>query len=351
MSAKPVQRKGRPARKRGWKDIQSQKGIRRRNKLALSVLAIIAAILLLSQAVKFTQMLFNPWRQEPLVKRTVLWNGDFNLNILIKAKGISLLSFNPQERKITVIDMPDQTYLEAAHGYGKWQLGSVYGLGESQKEVGGGKLLEDTLENLFGLPVDAFLDFSGKYSEKGAIDILAEIRGNPLSILSILSNLSSDLTPFELIRFNLGAAGVRFDKIRQIDLEMADDVLQKEKLLDGTDILVADTIKLDSKLSSILDPAVKSEHKTIAIFNSTDHPGLAQKAARLITNIGGDVIVTSNGKNKYEKTQIFGEKSKTLDRLKQIFEPGGIIDPQDWDLVSSRAQINLFLGEDYFDNL
>jgi len=147
----------------------------------------------------------------------------------------------------------------------------------------------------------------------------------------------------------MGLASVRFDKINHIDLGN-EDVLMKNKLADGTEILDPDIIRLDSLLAaSSIDPKIQMEHKTIAIFNSTDHPGLAQKAGRLITNIGGDVIITSNGKNKHQLTGIYGEKSKTLDRLKQIFNVRDTIKATDEDLVSSRAQINLFLGDDYFE--
>lgn len=337
------------AERKTWKAVQSKRQIRKRTRFALIVLAAILAILLLSQAVKFTQMLFSPMIQSSTSARTILWNGDFNFNIIILAKGVSLLSYNPQNQKVTIIDIPNITYLEVAYGFGKWQLSSIYDLGESQS-TGGGKLLKDTLENLFGLPIDGFLKTSGKYSQKDSEFIVSEIRKNPFSIISILPYLKTDLTPFELIRLKMGLSSVRFDKIKQINLEGSDS-LQKERLADGTFVYIPDTVRLDSILSDMKDSSLQSENKTIAIFNSTNHPGLAQKAARLITNIGGNVIITQNGQNKLKTSLAGGEKSKTLERIKQIFEAGDIIDHSNEDLVSSRAEINLFLGEDFFEQL
>lgn len=344
MPSKTARKKGHGFAKASWKDIQSKRQITQKTKLALIVLCAVLTLLFVSQAVKFTQMLFSPWRQSTQVKRTYFWSGDFKINILIRAKGLSLLSFNPKDQKITMINIPKTTYLEVAHGFGKWQMDSIY-------DLGGAKLLKDTLVNLLGLPLDGILDFSGKYSEKSSSAIVSEVRKDPFSILNILPYLKTDLTPFELIRLKVGLSGVRFDKIKQIDLEKETDSLQKEKLADGTDILTPDTIKLDAILSDMADPAILSEHKTIAIFNSTDHPGLAQKAARLITNIGGYVIITSNGQNRLKATQVLGEKSKTIERIKQIFKAGDIIHASNEDLTSSRAEINLFLGEDFFDQL
>ena len=73
------------------------------------------------------------------------------------------------------------------------------------------------------------------------------------------------------------------------------------------------------------------------------------KAARIITNLGGNVIIVSNGQTNLKNTKVTGVKSKTLDRLKQIFEISGKIDPNMEELTSSRADINVFLGEDYFN--
>ncbi len=337
--------------KKGWKYVQSKRHIKQSTKLALIVLSAVLILLLLSQIVKFTQTLFSPWKQSTQVNRTILWNRDFNIHILIRAKGLSLLSFDPTDQKIRIIDIPKTTYLEVAHGFGKWQTGSIYDLGEGQKDLGGARLLQDTFGNFFGLPIDGILDFSGQYSQKDSSVIISEIRKDPFSILHILPYLKTDLTPFELIRLKIELSGIRFDKIRQIDLEKDTDALQKDKLADGTFVYTPDPIKLDAILSDMMDPSIKSEHKTIAIFNSTDHMGLAQKAARLITNIGGYVIITSNGQNRLRTTQISGEKSKTMERIKQIFKAGDIIHASNDDLISSRAEINLFLGEDFFDKL
>ena len=70
-----------------------------------------------------------------------------------------------------------------------------------------------------------------------------------------------------------------------------------------------------------------------------------------MTNIGGNAIITTNASKKIRHTQVVGEKSQTLKHLIQIFEKCGQtcdrIDPGDEDLVSSRAQINIILGEDF----
>ncbi len=351
MPSKTVHNKTKPRLKQSWKEVQSKKQAGKQTKLALIVIGIVIGLLLLSQLVKLTQMFFSPWKQSSVIKRSYVWNGEFNINIVMKSKGISLLSYDPKSEKATIVDIPAITYLEIANGFGKWQLGSIYGLGETQKNIGGYYLLKNTLSNFFGLPIDGYLDFSGTYSQMENINLVSEFRKNFFSTITFLPFIKTDLTPFELVRLKMGLSAVRFDKIKQIDLQSSNSLVQ-DKLLDGSDILTPDPIKIDAAISDLADPTIQSERLTIAIFNSTDHPQLAQRAARLITNMGGDVIITANSDNKISKSYISGKESKTLTRLKQIFEPGGdIILKSNEDLVLSRAQINLFLGDDYFDRL
>lgn len=327
-----------------WKAAHSKKQTIKKTRWALVALAVIFGLIIIGRAVKLTESFFIP-------QKNFHWNGDFNINVLIKAKEISLLSFSPKNEKITLINIPDNTYLQVAQEFGNWELRSVYNLG-------GEILLRDTLSDFFALPIDGYLNFSSSISQKESLEIVTEIRKNPFFIIAVLSSVKTDLSPFELLRLQMGLSKVRFDKVKHIKL---DDILDQEVLADGSQVLIADPVKLDSILSELADPSIQSEHISIAVFNSTDSPGLAQKAARLITNIGGDVIITTNAQNKFKETRVYGEQSKTLERLKQIFENAcqnrkkslncDKIDSNLEELVSSRAKINIFLGEDYLNKL
>lgn len=316
---------------KSWKIVQSKKRNATKTKWALIALAVVVGIIALGELVRLTQTIFRPWDK-------FHWQGDFNINVIVKAKNISLLSYNPHEQKIFLIDIPDQTFLDTS-GRGRWELRSIYPLG-------GNKLLTSTLKSLFALPIDGFLDFSGNYDQKETSEIIGELRKNPFSLLSILPFLKTNLTPWELFKLKMGLTDVRFDKIKQVNLENL-GVLQKGKLPDGSEVWEADTVRLDGVLSDLTDPEIAAEHKSVAIFNTTSKPLLAQRAARMVTNLGGNVIITSNSQMDLQITQVVGAKSKTLDRLKQIFGSNVTIDPQSEDLASSRAEINIFLGEDY----
>lgn len=338
----PAKKKSHGFAKASWKDIQSKAKKSKRNKLALLVLALVAGLLFFSWTIRFTQSLLSPLG--PDQHRNYTWNGEFNINLLLRADHISLLSYNPKEKKIVIINIPDETFLEVPFGFGSWQLRSVYELGESQRGVGGHKLLTDTLTTFLAIPIDGFLDLSAR-PNKSAAEIVDMLRKNPFSGGNLLSSLKTDLTILELLRLKIGLSSVRFDKVKELNLDKL-SVLDKESLPDGTLVYTADPIRLDSILSDLADPLITSEHKTIAVLNATNQPQLAGKWARLITNLGGNVIITANAGEKLRKTQVAGLQSATLRRLKQIFGSGDKISSQDENTIPSRAQINLFLGED-----
>ena len=125
-------------------------------------------------------------------------------------------------------------------------------------------------------------------------------------------------------------------------------------MADAEQVFIFDPVKLDSALQEFADERILKEHLSISIFNATDKPLLAQKAKRIITNLGGNVIATANSQEKLTRSYVAGEESKTFQRMLQIFDSGCSDDPKcdkintvDLGLASVRSQVTLVLGEDY----
>jgi len=308
----------------GWKTAQKKDKVKKNIKLALIVLGLILGLILTGNIISLTNTLFSP---RVTSSRNYTWNKSFNLNLLVKKESsIFVLVFNPTESKLSIVTIPDQTLVWVSEGFGSWQIRAVY-------DLAGIDVLKQTVSTFLGLPVDGFLELDS--------DIKL---GKDFLNLFNLSSLKTDLTPFELLSLKMGLSSVRFDKVEEIDLT---DVLDQTKLADGTEVFSADPVRVDSIVSSLSDPTLKQENKSIAIFNGTNKLGLAQSVARMVSNMGGDVIITSNTEN-FKKTQVVGEQSQTLRRLKQILDKckeeeegcGKIAE------YEGRAQINIILGED-----
>lgn len=338
------------AHRSGWKTVQNKNKVRKRTRLAILFLGLILLLIFFGNLVKFTQTLFSPWKIQNTTLKNYIWDGEFNLNLVVrKDPAVFVLVFNPKEERAILINIPDQTLVSVPAGFGDWQIRSVYDLGETNKKGSGALLLKETLTSLLGLPIDGFLDIEGLKEVKDGDQLITEFGKNLLGGFTLIPSIKTDLTLWELIRLKMGLSTVRFDKVEKLDLFLG---LEKSHLPDGTEVFRPDLARLDGIIAAdVSDPAIKFEHKNIAIFNAADIGGIAQSAARVVTNIGGNAIITTNHTQKIRHTQVIGEASQTLKRLIQIFEKCGDdcdrIDPKDEDLVSSRAQINIILGEDY----
>ena len=332
------------ARRGGWKTVQNKNKLKRKTKLALAVLGLILLVIFVGNLVKFTQ---------PLFAKSYIWDGEFNLNLVVKKNAsVSVISYNPKEKRIILLKIPETVVVKVPREFGEWQLRSVYDLGETNKKGEGIDLLKQTMVTFLGIPIDGFLDVGDVNEVFDADSTLEFLREKLIFSLTSFSSIKTDLTLWELIRLKMGIASTRFDKVEKLDLTK---VLDKGNLADGTQVFLADPVKLDSMLIGFADPAIKAEHKTIAIFNATDRLALAQKASRIITNMGGNVIITSNAPQKQDRSLILGEKSLTLKRINQVFnltcksksQECDKIEQEGENILSSRAQINVILGMDF----
>lgn len=278
------------------------------------------------------------------------WDGRSSINLIVKASDWSLLNFDPVEKKLTVLKIPDETFIELPKNLGNWKISSIFELGQSENPANGAKLLEDSLSRMFGLPVEGTLIIN---QEKQVEDIIRGFNKNFLNSFLSLDKMESDLTKKELVNLMLQISGTRSDKIVFLDLGSS-EITESILLGDSSRVLGIDTIKLDLFIrDKMTDDLIFNEEKTVAVFNSTDHPGLANEATRMITNLGGNVIITSNSAQNLDESVIFeeGQTSETFIRLSQIFAPEclskacQISDPK---VNSSRADIKIIIGEDFY---
>lgn len=303
----------------------ASKSAKNKVKLAFLLLIVIALFLTSGTLINFTKTLFTPLSFEE--GKRELWDGSTQLNLVLKTQQISLLSFDPSEQSIKVVTIPGETYVELPGGFGSWQVTSVYDLGQGEKPVRGAYFLKTALSNYLGLPIDSFIAADLNSPEEA----VALFRNQPTHLLSKLPTLKTDLTPVELIRLLLGFKGVRFDKITYYNLDENVDSFVSRNLF-------------DSKLSQT--------QVSVAVFNGTQHPGKAKEAARLISNLGGHVIIQNNFELDNIKHSFLFPKSNDYasQRLGKIFTSDcseeKICDKLK-DELYSRAQVNIVVGEDF----
>lgn len=358
---KSAQKKAR--KKSGWKNYQNSSQTQRRLRLGMAALFFLIALLFVSKVLGVAINLNRPYSPENGIDRQSAWEGEGRLNIAVKADSLYLLSFNPQSLTLNLVKIPDQTYLQLPLGYGQWQAGSVYQLGQSEKPPLGGVLLEKTLTAVFGLPVDRYLILSDQMSVEDFQQVIEGVRQNPGEGLAFLRTSKTNLTPLEYARLWWGLRGLRTDKIKETDLTQG-NITDWLLLSDGSRVLSIDSTRLDQFVqNNLTDNKLGDDGLTIGVFNGTEHAGLADRAAREIANMGGRVIFITNFPIKIKETVVFGsDSSYSSQKLARIFAPrcvksGGFLGlfgsrincsaglP---GVQSSRADINVVVGEDFF---
>ncbi len=350
-----LRRKASPLRLRNeasWKVAQSRAKTKEKTRLALVVITLILLILFVGNILRIAHSLFKPLTDSH-IQRQYLWDGSFRINLVVRSSSISVLSFDPTVQQVKIVRVPMETYVNTPGDFGSWQLRAIY-------DLGGSKLLKDSLANFFTIPIDGYLELGGSWQDKTAMQMVESFRQNPLVLTSVLVDTKTDLTPLELLRLFSSLRSVRFDKINEIDLG-SQNLLEQSTLPDGTTGLIVDPIKIDGFSSNnFIDSQIVKEQATIAVLNGTDQPGLAQKVAQIISHLGGNVIIANNAQTKVKKSFVYssepGKYASTLNRLSSVFAPGcprgekcAILSEP--DLTALRAQINLILGEDLMDSI
>lgn len=281
------------------------------------------------------------------------WDGKTRLNLVVASSPVVVASLEPREKTLTLVSIPEVTYLEVPRGFGLYRIGAVFELGHLEGREG--RLLAETVEQFLGVPVEGYLRLESR-SEKwkvreGDEEQMRMLVRQSLSITTLFSLLRGD--PFlktmetNLSFWDLGRAWwlarqVRFDKIRFYDLEKV-GVLEDLVLPDGTVGKTAEAGKLDEVLTGLfIEGQIRKENLTVELLNSTNQPGLAQQASRMIANLGGNVVKIGNQEGEIGKCQIFGPESETVMKLVKIFAC-----EKKSSLLESRAQVVIILGREY----
>lgn len=297
------------------------------------------------------------------VAKSSIFDGRSRITIVATSKEknrdrVLLFSFEPGQESITLLIIPQNTLVQTSYGFGNYELGSVYNLGQISK-VKGGEILRKTMQDFVGTFVEGWMVVEGKLENKDwKIDdretksLVKDSFSLKETILFIknggLTNLETNLTYFDIVRLWYQAKGVRLDKIEILELEEL-DVLKKTQLLDGKEVYEADLRHLD-KISSGLfsSPIILAEKKTIEIVNGTDVPGLATTVARILGNAGGQVLFVKTAQEKIEKSSIIAHLggSFTLRKISKMLNIQ-VAKQKEGEGGQNLTDILILIGEDY----
>lgn len=279
-----------------------------------------------------------------------VWDGSSRVNLVLITDPIGVVSFDPQEKTLTLVLIPSQTYVEVPHGFSFYRFGAVYDLGELDKR--GGTLLMETAQEFLGAPMGGYIKVQSTKDEDikntvrqtlGMASVVPVLRGNPA--------VKTNLTAYDLFRLWWSTRQVRSDKIKALNLDDL-GVLENIGLPDGTAIKQADPTALDGKVGKFFaEDKILEENLKIEVLNSTQQVGIGNRVARLIQNMGGEVVNVGSIEAEISQCQIkFNSKVSndfTLTRLARIFN----CQKSETKDRENRSDLTVILGREYAEKL
>lgn len=184
---------------------------------------------------------------------------------------------------------------------------------------------QNDLNKFLEVPMDARVEGS-------VLDLDSDVPVLMSSVLTGFRNFKTDLTIIDAFRLFLFSKTVPKDFIGTKDISTS---LQ--------------SLEVDKTISSLFaDAELARDGKTIEIVNAADVPNLGGRLARLITNMGGNVVLITTDNTIGKESAIFytGKKSYTVDRLSKIL---GFKDVESQNI--GIADIKIVIGTDALPKL
>lgn len=281
--------------------------------------------------------------------RRVVWDGQSQINITVQTDDIVLLSYHPKEGMLNSLIIPKSTHLEVVGGLGEYPINNIIKLGKTEK-IDGGILLSRSLQKFLAAPIDGYIIQVNNQSANGWTKIKNDdIKNGKLLTMDwcwFSRECQSNLSFWDILRLTWVFSQLKPNQIKAVKFE-EEGILQEKTLPDNSQILAPDYLVID-KLSLALfsDQSVLDEELTIEILNATEKPGLANAVARMVKNLGAELINTGDADERRDNTLLISKnknitQSYTWRRLNKIFSI------KNWQIdKQAEAEITLILGKD-----
>ncbi len=281
--------------------------------------------------------------------RNSIFDGATRITLVLGTKGekadLLVFSFEPKSKTAAILLIPQNINTQVAKNFGTYQIGNVYQLGSLNNPPNGGELLRETTQDFIGAPVDGWMivgsEFRVQSSELNIQEIKALVEK---SFWEGVRGADTNLTLLDFGRIWYAIGKTKIDKIEIIDFQELNS-LKKTYLLDNAEVYEIDPSSLDAVLGTLFyNPQVLAERSTVEIINGTGKAGFGNKLARIINNMGAQVLFvkTADGLIKNSSILARDKTSYTVSKISKSFQISKIENKKE-----ANVDISVLIGEDF----
>lgn len=218
------------------------------------------------------------------------------IGVAIVGSPTIVFSYDPIRQDMTAVRIPADVYTDVTRGYGTYPLSSIWKLDSIDKRRG--MVFTETMEETTGIPIRYFLDTGNRGISPDTIESqLKSALSIPSCIRILLDRKRTNMPPWLLLEISHAFGSMNPTDMTFIDL-VNEPVFISETLADGTMVKKIDAGKLSLLIGTHAEDAqIRKENLRIAVFNSTNSPGLAQKVTRILETTGFHVSSIANNES------------------------------------------------------
>lgn len=236
--------------------------------------------------------------------RIVVSPVQFRQTIIVVGDPVHVVSFDAKNRRVTALDLPYDTVIAAALGYGKYSIRALLSLDEIDHRDG--LLITSSVSNALGLPIAGHMITPGA---EGAMDIQQLRRifswGSIPAVMT--KNVHGSVSLLSWMRFVGMVAALPADGLQMINIAPAIiDTLSP----DGSKASAIDESRVDYFLdTAFFDAGIRSEGISVAIYNTTGIPSVGQRASRQLGRVGMLLVFVGNAETEVSRCIVAGSRN------------------------------------------
>jgi len=244
----------------------------------------------------------------------------FRQTVVVVGDPVRVISFEAKNKKISTVDIPLDTVIPAALGYGKYSVRALLSLDDIDHH--NGSLIVSSISNALGLPITGYVRTNRPSDGQMSLSILRRIFSFG-SIPQVLMDRSHrSLSWVNWVRFVVSVRSMSVDAWHPVVISQAIiEVISP----DGTAMQTLDENRLDYIIdSAFFDAGIRSEGTSVAVYNTTRVPSVGLRASRQLSRVGMQLIFVGNAEKEVKRCVVVGsdtiQKTKTAAFIREYYD-------------------------------